>query len=138
MTKPSAGFTKQTLRPKKVTAGRSICATISKPCRNSWLIRATSASMSPVRAASSLRSSPRELEISGHVRLVHAEHEQHGKPEIGGGDSDPLPWEDAVVGARRGVPSHLPAPPQLHRGEDEDDDEDRVGPDDDERAEPDE
>src|SRR5437764_405647 len=121
--------------PNIVTAGRSIRATASKPCRNSSAIRLTSARTSPSLARIRLSSKRGGSEAARDMRLVHAEHEQRGEAEVGDRHRGPLPRPHAVVRPGGGKVPHLPAPVELHPGEDEDEDEDRVRPQDDEADE---
>src|SRR5919201_3885768 len=122
--------------PNIVTAGRSICATASKPCKNSFAIRLTSARTSRSLARIRLSSKRRGSEAVRDMRLVHSEHEQRCQAEVGERHGCALPRQDAIVRAGDRIAAHLPAAVELHRGEDEDEDEDRVRPQDHKAGEP--
>src|SRR5690349_23580512 len=69
--------------PKRATAGRSICATFSKPARNSAAIFATDASMSDVPRSRILRSSVNVSEpVLRHVRDDHPDAERERRAEV--------------------------------------------------------
>src|ERR671922_3027095 len=122
--------------PNIVTAGRSMRATASKPCLNSFAIRLTSARTSRSLARIRLSSKRGGSEAVRDMRLVHAEHEQRGEPEVRDRHRGALPREHAVVRARARIAPHLPAAVELHRGEKEEQEEDRVRAQDDEAGEP--
>src|SRR6266511_5780698 len=118
--------------PKIVTAGRSILSTASKPSRNSSAIEATCFSRSTAfSSAERIRLSSIKaalLEVAGHVRRVHAEHEEHCETEVEHSDDHALVWLDLVVLLHLGKAPSLPPAPELRGGEDQDDDQDRVRP----------